>query len=220
MKSKIVISESAYTETFNYFHNKGFEVITFKTMNKPYDAVADHPDMFMFYDELLFVERDVTIEGIKCSKLGLKYPDTVKFNLVKVDNKIICKYDLVDESIKQHIKDKYEIIDVNQGYAKCSTAVINNKIITSDKGIFNACKDKLDSLLISPGHIELPGLDYGFIGGTCVCVDDVVFFNGDITKHPDYQQIKTFIEQDKLKIEYVNKPLRDIGSFIIIERSE
>jgi len=222
LNRKIIISEKAHTDTIDYFIKKDFEVVLFKDQLRPYDAVSHHPDMFMFYDEKLFLESDVTLEGITCGPLGNKYPETVKFNIAKVNNHIICKFDSVDETIKRHIKEQaYQIIDVKQGYAKCSTAVINDAIITSDKGIFRACEaENIKSLLIEPGHIVLEGLDHGFIGGSCVCFDETVFFNGDIKKHPDYQRIQAFITSLGKHIDDTKQPLTDIGSFIIIERSE
>ena len=222
LNRKIVISERAHQETFDYFKSKGFELIKFRDQLKPYEGVSHHPDMFMFYDDVLFVEKNISIEGKKCEAIGHKYPETVKFNIAKIGDYIICKYDMISEVIKEHIEHKgYTVINVNQGYSKCSTAIVGDSFITSDKGIYDACRDKnINGLLIRPGYIELPDLDYGFIGGTCVSFDDVVYFNGDVTRHPDYEIIKSFIEKIDKKIEYINIPLTDIGSFIIIERSE
>ncbi|MCH4889508.1 hypothetical protein EZV73_18145 [Acidaminobacter sp. JC074] len=221
MRPKIIISEKAYDEAFDYFIEKGFEIIRFSSQDKPYEAVSHHPDMFLFYDDKLFVEGDCEIEGVRCERLGPKYPETIKYNIAKVGDYVICKYSHISARVKKHIEEKnYKVIDVNQGYAKCSTAIIRDSIITSDQGIFDACKDKLDCLLIEPGHIELPGLDYGFIGGTCLTFDDTVFFHGDITKHPDYEKIRVFIEKKHMRIDYLKRPLMDIGSFIVTERSE
>ena len=222
MNLKIVISEKAHHKTFDYFKKKGFDIIRFPDQRKPYEAVSHHPDMFMFYDDFLFIEKGIPLEGVKCELLGERYPETVKYNIAKVSNSVICKYDAIDLTIKEHIKKKsYRVVDVKQGYAKCSTAVIGNSIITSDKGIYNACvQEQINSLLVRPGHIELPGLDYGFIGGTCVTFGDTVFFNGEINRHPDYESIKSFIDALNKNIEYINIPLTDIGSLIIIERSE
>lgn len=215
------MSEEAYPETVEYFTKKGMEVIKFPRQNKPYEAVCHHPDMFMFYDEKLFVEPSCGVSGVKCELLGEKYPQTIKYNIAKVANSVICKYEDISDTVRAHIESAgYSVINVKQGYSKCSTAIVGHSIITSDKGIYEACRSQIDSLLIQSGHIELPGLDHGFIGGTCVSFDDTVFFNGDIEKHPDYARIKGFIEKQNMKIEYLKHPLMDIGSFVIVERSE
>ena len=54
-------------------------------------------------------------------------------------------------------------------------AVVSNKaIITSDKVIAHEAKKvDLDVLLIPPGDIILPGLDYGFIGGCCGLIEKI-----------------------------------------------
>lgn len=217
---KIIISEKAYPETFDYFRDKGFEVIVFQQQNRPYEGVGHHPDMFVFYDEHLFVEKHVSLNGIRCEAMGEKYPDTVKFNIAVTEDYVICKSDAMSRVIKEHVEKTKEIIHVNQGYAKCATAVIGKAIITSDKGIYKATKEKMDVLLIEQGHILLPGFDYGFIGGTCTCFDQTVYFNGDIKKHPNYDKIHDFITNQGYSIDCVNQPLMDIGSMIIIERSE
>lgn len=217
----MILSEMVYQETLDYFKNQGYETILFKKQNKPYEAVCHHPDMFMFYDDELFLENSIELEGIHGEAIGIEYPETIKYNVAKVAGYVICHKEHVAECLKAHFtKKNYEWIHVNQGYAKCSTAVIGDGIITSDKGIYNACAGKVDRLLIRSGHIQLPGMSTGFIGGTCVCMNGRVFFNGDITEHPDYDSIRLFIESKGYEIDCIKRPLMDVGSFIVIERSE
>ena len=56
---------------------------------------------------------------------------------------------------------------VKQGYAKCSTVLVNEQAcITADTSIAAAVKQcGLDVLQIRPGFVELPGYPYGFLGG-------------------------------------------------------
>ncbi len=211
------MSEYAYQETIDYF-SQFFEIILFKDQKRPYPGVSAHPDIFLFYDEKLFVEKNIELDGIRCEEIGNTYPLDVKFNIAKIDDYIICNTKYISDSIKNHIIEKgYEIIHVKQGYAKCSTLVVKHGIITSDKGIYKACKGKIDALLIEEGGILLPPLSHGFIGGAAVCFNNIVFFNGDITKHRDYNRIRDFILKRGLEIKYIKRPLMDIGSFIIIE---
>lgn len=208
-----------YKETIDYFNRLGYETILFKKQNRPYEAVSHHPDMFMFYDDDLFLEAGVDLEGIHGEAIGSKYPETIKYNVAKIGRYVIC-HRLLADCLKDHFTKKdYELIHVKQGYAKCSTATVGDGIITSDKGIYDACH-MMDRLLIRPGHILLPGMSTGFIGGTCVTLEGRVFFNGDITKHPDYALIKNFVEAKGYEIDYIDQPLMDVGSFIVIERSE
>ncbi len=214
---KIVISENAYKETIDFLSDF-FDVIVFKDQHRPYKAVSNHPDIFMFYDKKLFIEKNIDLDGVPCEEIGNEYPEDVKFNIAKIDNYIICNEQYISDIIKRHIKENnYEIINVKQGYAKCSTLIIKHGIITSDKGIYKACKGKVDALLIEEGDILLPPLSHGFIGGSAVYFNDIVFFNGDITKHRNYEKIREFILRRGLEIRYIDRPLMDIGSFIIIE---
>ncbi len=218
---RVIINELAPNSLINYFESNDFRVEILKKQTSVYDAVSSHPDIFMFYDGLLFIEKglsDQFEDGVICEELGNKYPDNVKFNICKVGNNIICRYDSISQTIKDYINEKsYNIINVKQGYSKCSTAVIDdNSIITSDKGITKACMlNGIDVLLIEQGHIKLEGLDYGFIGGACVSFSDKVFFNGNIKEHPSYKNIEKFINERNKKIEYMDYPLEDLGSFII-----
>lgn len=225
MNSIIVISDSAPEALVEYFEFKGFNVILFEKMDKPHEAVSNHPDMFMFYDDILFLEKDVTQSlsenAVKSELIGNEYPSDIKYNICKVGNKIICKYEYISSDIIKHFKErKYKILNVNQGYAKCSTCIVDDdSIITADKSISKICIDNdIDVLLIEPGHIILKKFNYGFIGGASVMFDDIVFFNGDITEHPDYDAINSFIKSKNKKIEYMNYPLEDLGSFIIINK--
>jgi len=216
---KIVVSHKAAKEVVDFFKAHDFQVVAFPSQANIYSAVADHPDMFIFYDGQVFVEGTVDFQGLKCEVLSSGYPNHIKYNIAKVGNRIICKYDSIARELKVHFEQMdYEIIDVKQGYSKCSTAIVDeNTIITSDKGIYNAViKSGIDALLIAPGHIALEGLDYGFIGGCCVAFDDLVFFSGDISKHPDYKSIETFVHARNKRLEYTDTELRDYGSFIII----
>lgn len=217
---RIIINIEASPATLNYFKNEGYVIDLFQG-KKSYEAVRNHPDLYMFYDGVLFCDPsvDVNVDKIIGPDIGPKYPENIKYNLAKVGNYIIGMEKMVPQVLKEHFKNcGYNFIDVNQGYAKCSTAIIDDEsIITSDRGIhLKALDNNIESLLIRPGHILLPGLSYGFIGGCTLAHKDKVFFNGDIDKHPDYESIKEFIGKRNLKIDFIKEPLRDLGSFILV----
>ncbi|MBN2797090.1 MAG: hypothetical protein JXR88_16885 [Clostridia bacterium] len=214
----VIINQDASQSIQNYFKSKGYDLYLFSG-TKAYPSVQNHPDLYLFYDGELFVEPSVDLKGIVCSPIGDAYPENVKYNVAKVGSYIICHPKYVDEDLLHHLKKHYTIIPVKQGYSKCSTLIIDDRsIITSDQGIYKAVKaHDLDALLISPGFIELKGMNYGFIGGAGIRMEEAIFFCGDITKHPDYKKIKNFIENRHLKIDYTKEPLTDLGSLFIIE---
>ncbi len=147
------------------------------------------------------------------------YPYDVLFNAVLLGNRLICNKKTVSKHILEHAeKHRCEIINVNQGYTKCSTLIVSgNAIITSDLKIHNeASGHNIESLLISCGGIELPPYEYGFIGGTSGCDEDNIYFYGDISKHQDYNTIKEFIQSHNKNIVTLNNDrLCDVGSIFI-----
>ena len=119
---------------------------------------------------------------------------------------------------------KKEIIDVKQGYSKCSVCICNhNTVITDDISIYNALLqyDNINSLLVEKGSVRINEYNYGFIGGCCGLIDkNLLLFNGDLSTHTDFDKIQKFLYDNNVKyIDVKNKPLTDIGSIIpIIEK--
>lgn len=152
-----------------------------------------------------------------------KYPNIAALNVCIFGQNLICNTKSADRNIIEFCqRNKYRILHTNQGYTKCSCAVISeNAIITSDNSIYQLCIDnKIDALKISVGDIELSGYDYGFIGGTCGLIDkDILVFSGDVKKHKDYNNIKDFARNYGVNLLSLSrKPLYDIGGiFPILE---
>jgi len=204
-----------------YFKSRGYEVMLFEG-DKTYPAVKNHPDLYMFYDKGLICDPSVKVDVHQTHgpSIGPSYPANVTYNFAKLGSYIIGLEAALCQVMRDHMdKMGYDLIAVNQGYAKCSVGIVDDRsLITSDKGIYKACQARgLDVLLIQPGHIHLPGLDYGFIGGTCVRVGQDMFFAGAIEDHPDYIAIRDFLEVRGLNCVGTQEPLRDLGSFILIE---
>ena len=148
-----------------------------------------------------------------------KYPDNILYNACIIGNKMFCNSKYTDATVLQKAKEAgLNVIDVKQGYTKCSTAVVaDNAVITSDKGLQKIyAENGIDVLLISEGHIILKGYDHGFIGGCCGKTDkDILWFYGDITAHPDHPAIKEFCKKYGCDIAYLkDRPLTDIGSIL------
>ena len=148
-----------------------------------------------------------------------KYPFNVLLNCVMLDKFVIMNKKTVSIEIYNLCeKINKDIVNVNQGYTKCSTALIrDNAIITSDNGIYNECKKhKIDVLKIKSGYIDLPNYDYGFIGGTCTLIDkNNLLFTGNIKKHPDYELIKSYCLNYNVYLNTLtNNNLIDIGGIL------
>ena len=73
-------------------------------------------------------------------------------------------------------------------------------------------------LKIRPGYIDLPGFDYGFIGGASFKISDTkLAFTGRLDSHPDAELITEFASLHNVDIVYItDKPAFDIGGVIPI----
>ena len=170
------------------------------------------------YNLNLFAEYGFDI--IKSSNLiSEKYPFNIPLNACIIDNNIICNYSYTDKSLKDYIKNKsYNIIDIKQGYSKCSICIVNkNSIITSDSSIAHLLKTiGFNVLKIVPGYIELPGYDYGFIGGCSGLINkNKLVFTGNVLTHPNGKDIIDFCNLHGVEVISLTKHnLIDVGSII------
>ena len=155
------------------------------------------------------------------SKAEREYPKNILLNCLFLNNTLYGKLDYIDKKVIEYCRrHDIKLVNVNQGYTRCSTLVINEKaVITSDKSIEKALKNNgVEVLLISSGNIRLEGFDYGFIGGCGTKINDKIVFFGNIENHPDYRQIKVFLKYYNSTIEILCKhlPLTDIGGIVEI----
>ena len=227
MKKTIYVSH-LLSDSMLYKLKDDFENIVLVNDNQGLPKpVASHPDLQILklcntiittkeladsFSDVLIVEKT----------LGDKYPGDVLLNACLVGDKLFANVDFIDASVKiACIDNGIEIVHVNQGYANCSTLSIKDKaIISADNSIIKAAKKSgLDTLQINSGSIILDGYDYGFIGGASFyCSDnDTVYFFGDISTHPDGEEIIKFIENYNTKVVSLDTcALFDFGSAVII----
>lgn len=150
------------------------------------------------------------------------YPYNISLNGAHIGDYFISntKY-CCNELLQWYINNGIKVIDVNQGYSKCSTAIIShNAIITDDESIYNKCRqyNDIDVLKISKGSVQLNGYDYGFIGGCCFKLDENnLGLFGDVKTHNDYEKIKSFCKNYSVElISLINGDLIDIGGTVTI----
>lgn len=207
---KIYLSKDAPSQLVSYLKNFTQEII-FVENNGTYAAVNNHPDIAMCQ------LRDYVFIG-DIQKIGHDYPKDIIYNGACVGNYFIHNLKYTDTTLLKKVSDlSLTKIHVNQGYAKCNIVTVgNDAIITSDAGIAKACKPYLDVLTITPGHVALPGITYGFLGGCSGKVGDTIVFNGNLGKHPDFKNIINFIKSKNLKVHWFSDyELTDIGSILI-----
>lgn len=228
MERIVIIDCRADEETIKSLKNKGYTVIPTMILSCVYDAIASHADIQIHYlGNSRFVCAPEAFEHYKKAlpggftlikgnrPLGAKYPNDIAYNAAAVGDAIICSA----RHTEPYILSNYaRILNVNQGYAKCSTCVVSeNAVITADSSIFSAAAEQgIDALKIRAGHIALRGMDYGFIGGASGLIEKhVIAFNGELGTHPDGDKIKQFCNNHDVEIaELKNGILCDIGTFI------
>lgn len=208
--SKIYISEHASPRLIEYLKSEGHEIIPAEPLENVTFAISRHPDIIHCHlaDGMVFHGNP--------ARLGPVYPADVPYNACSTGRYFLHNLKYTAPELLQAAKSLgLETIHVPQGYTRCSVLPVDcDSVITSDRGVAAACT-QLDVLLISPGHIELPGYNTGFIGGTGGRVGNEIVFNGDLSAHPDFEIIKDFIESRGLRCVWTtDMPLTDIGSVI------
>ena len=215
----------------------GFESILMSPAHYIQTGVASHTDMLIFIGferlfchslyyksnkELIdFIARHASLTiTVSEEYTAESYPHDVLFNACIVGKKLICNKKTVSKLILcAAIENNYEIIDVPQGYTKCSICVVSNKaIITADRSIAHACNSAdIDVLTVSEGHISLPPYKFGFIGGASGYYGDKIYFCGSIHTHPDAHEIIVFCEKYKKNvISLSDSALCDVGTIFFI----
>ena len=207
---KAYVSKNATEQLLKYLKSNDCEIV-FTHCDCVHDAIKDHPDI-----QLCRLKNEI-YQG-DTDKLSDVYPLDIRYNAACTGKYFIHNLKYTDSDLlKKAESEGLILINVKQGYSKCNIVTVDeNSIITSDKGIASSCDSIMDVLLISEGNISLPGFNTGFIGGCSGKLNDTIFFNGDLSKHPDFIKIKDYIENRGLKcLWFKGTPLTDIGSIII-----
>ena len=151
--------------------------------------------------------------------LSLGYPYDIFLNVALIDNLAVVGKKNPSKELKEILSKRgYKLIFVNQGYCKCSCAIVNqNAIITDDFSIYEALKSYIDVLLIKKGDIILQGYNYGFIGGACGLIGkNLMAFSGNIKNHTNFSEISSFLRSHNCDYVCLGEELIDIGGILPI----
>lgn len=177
------------------------------------DLVVDK-DNFEYYKEIF---RDKKIIPSH-SSLAAKYPGDIHLNAFAFKNIFVHNLKHTDQVILDYYKNRgYELVNIKQGYAKCSCLVTHDFVITSDGGIYETLKDLIPIYKIDHGGIKLQNFNYGFIGGASGVLGKKIFFTGDFSHHSSYEEILKIVSNYDYEIEILSKdPIEDFGSIYFI----
>ena len=193
----------------------GYEVIKSERSANLAEPVCGHPDMLLckLSDTDFAVSPTLSRGFIKslnkkhiilgATKLKPIYPCDIAYNAARIGKYLFCNEKHTDAAILKYSK-KYgiSVINVNQGYTKCSICEVSeNAVITSDKSIFKAARENnIDVLLTENSGIILNGYNEGFIGGAGGLIEkNLLAVNGDISLHKNFKEIKEFCKKYGVK---------------------
>lgn len=198
-----------------------------------YPAISSHPDILMniIDNKNILVHKNMNNDflcKIKESEFNIiysknslndSYPKDIILNALSTNGVFVHNLIFTDETLLELNKHK-KLINVKQGYTKCSIALVdNNSIITSDVPIAKTLNNEgFKVLLVPPGDIILEGLNYGFIGGTCGLVEDkVLAFYGSLDHYTYGREVLKFLKECKVEPLFLRDgKLIDRGSILSI----
>ena len=152
------------------------------------------------------------------SSLTEKYPGDILLNAFAFKKIFIHNLKHTDQVILDYYKRAgYDLVNIKQGYTKCSCLVTEDFVITSDGGIYESLRDFIPIYKIDHGQIKLQNFNYGFIGGTSGVLGKKIFFTGDFSHHSSHEEILKIVSKYDYEIEILSKdPIEDFGSIYFI----
>jgi len=189
--------------------------MTFCPLEKNKAVVAK--EAYEYYNEMLLKYGYEIMKGE--NTLKKEYPYDIAYNCVILGGKLFHKIEYTDKAILDYCKENnIELINVTQGYTKCSTLIVDEKsVITCDKKLNEVyLKNGIASICVDNKCIRINNFDHGFIGGCGgkISKNKIAFF-GNIKEHPDYQRINEFLrERNVSHLSLTDGQLFDYGSLI------
>lgn len=229
MFNRVLVDFRTNNETINELNRIGYSVYKTTSVDSLYEEVKGHADMQIHFinskafcaPEVYDYYNELDLIGINLIKgsqpLKETYPDDVLYNVCNIGKYVISRpLCTAIEIFSEYRSLKKEFLNARQGYAKCSICVVNeNSAITADDGMYNLLKrNNINVLKINDGYVSLYNMK-GFIGGASGLINNILYFNGDIKTHPDYENIKSFCNNVGVDIYSLNnEPLIDIGTIM------
>lgn len=229
---QLVLVSGEYPDLADSLRVRGIHVLTTERDRRLPTPVQWHPDM-----QVCIIDGEaVVLKGsaltVVLSGYGITveetyaipnagYPHDVLCNVLSWGAWVLGNPKTVDKRIHQKSKDSaLNWISVKQGYAACSTVLVDQKsAITADEGVASALeRHGIEILQIHPGFIELPGYEYGFLGGCCGKLSSQqMAFTGQLDFHPDGNAIVKFLAAREIEVvELMECPLLDVGGMIAL----
>lgn len=227
-----IINPDTPVEIIDNLKKMGIEPVFIPKTDRVDRPLAGHPDIQIFvHDNRVFCHPDISATFITrierhadvtlCSTpLSRAYPADVVYNIASAGPWAFRHPAGSDPLVEEYLRSRsIAAVGVSQGYAKCSTLIVDDtSIITADASIHRAATSRgIGSLLISAGHIDLPGYQYGFIGGATGLCENMVLCAGSLSRHPDYGMIEDFVVERHKKIVPLGRMAAvDLGTIFVV----
>lgn len=234
----ILLGSDASSRFFEPLRRLGLFPLVLPSDKRLPSPIASHADMLVFIiDNVLFCNEEYYFNNESLFKkiaeygylinysafaVGNNYPQDIALNQALIGKYILGKKDACAKAILEYTNNnEYEYLSVKQGYAKCSTLVLNkNAIISADDSILKASKDiGLNFLKInnSSVSIKLNGYGYGFVGGASFVYNNQVIFFGNLENHENAKEISSFCESQGFSVLSLDQgQLTDVGGAFIL----
>ncbi len=218
----------------------GFNVLLLPHHPALGEAVRSHPDSLIFkhknriftpaeYCDLaphIFTDIREAYPNVSISftadKLSPSYPLDTAMNALVIGERLFARTASLSPSILGYAEGcGLSVTDVKQGYPACSVLVLSeDAAITSDRGLARSMeKTGVRVTLIEQGHIELAPHQYGFIGGASFVHGKEVYFFGNASLHPSYEEILSAAKAEGLSPVFLGSgPLRDLGGAVLFDQ--
>ncbi len=174
------------------------------------------PDSYAFYADMLSPYGFSVICGGQA--LGRSYPADTAYNVVVAGKFALLNPRVCDKILFKLLENRFEIIPVKQGYAKCSVCPVDeNSVITADRGIARAAEKRgLEALEIKNDGVMLPPYKSGFFGGAAGLVGrSTLAVNGSLSHMESGNDILKFLHSRSVEaLEIHGGAPFDTGSLI------
>ena len=242
MPKFLLLGEPAYARYADELRLRGYAPVSLPPDPRLNPIVASHADTLIFecigrlvmnseyLSRLALPDRlRERIEPSEDFPFG-DYPNDVRFNALALNGRLYARAASLSPDVKAlAIKSGFVPVNVRQGYVRCSVLAVPplNLAVTSDIGLADSLEsDGVRVLRIAPGGIELPGCEYGFIGGAsfadapqCCCSlhsRPTVYFFGSLAFHPEGARIRSFLEGGGCEVVELPGRLTDFGGGIVV----
>lgn len=225
-------------EVIAMLEGEGIEVIRVRPLDALPMPVAAHSDLQLLHlggENILLVKEAEYLEtqlnkfGFTTRKiltsLGGEYPNDISLNFLMLNNCCFGMSSIMPLQLENHCKQAgLQLVYSKQGYARCSVAVVaKSAAITSDTTLYRLLTAaQVDTLLVGPGDILLPGYDTGFIGGCCgLIASNRLAFTGSLEHYRYGVQVLEFLDKHSVSPVYLTHgKLLDIGGILPLSEGE